>query len=49
TISIGAVKFPNSSKDYEKLISEADTALYRAKAKGRDCVVAYSEETESVL
>ncbi|MCH7782323.1 sensor domain-containing diguanylate cyclase, partial [candidate division KSB1 bacterium] len=40
TISIGAVKFPNSSKDYEKLISEADTALYRAKAKGRDCVVA---------
>lgn len=49
TVSIGAVEFPNASKNYEKLINEADKALYQAKSKGRNCIVHYKEEAESVL
>ena len=49
TVSIGAVEFPNASKNYEKLINEADKALYQAKSKGRNCIVHYKEEDESVL
>lgn len=49
TVSIGAVEFPNASKNYEKLINEVDKALYQAKSKGRNCIVHYKEKAESVL
>jgi len=47
TVSIGAAKFPNSSKDFETIIAEADKALYQAKTGGRNRVVAYHGEAET--
>ena len=49
TLSIGAVEFPNSAKDAESLLNDADAALYRAKAKGRNCVVTFRKQAESIL
>ena len=49
TVSIGAVEFPNSSKDVESLILEADKALYRAKSEGRNRIVAYKEKSETII
>jgi len=49
TVSIGAVEFPNSSKDVESLIHETDKALYRAKSKGRNRIVAYKEKSEIII
>lgn len=37
TISIGVSVFPNHGEEYAELIKAADLALYRAKAKGRNC------------
>ncbi len=43
TISVGVATIqPNSDRDINVLISEADSALYQAKANGRNCVVTSS-------
>jgi diguanylate cyclase (GGDEF)-like protein/PAS domain S-box-containing protein len=39
TISLGVAVFPTHGKTARSLIDEADRALYRAKAAGRDCVI----------
>jgi diguanylate cyclase (GGDEF)-like protein len=39
TISLGAAVLPDNGLTPADVISAADTALYRAKAQGRDCVV----------
>lgn len=41
TISIGIATFPEDSRDPIELIEMADSALYRAKRDGRNCVRAY--------
>ena len=38
TISVGVACYPESGNDLLTLISEADKALYRAKANGKNCV-----------
>lgn len=56
TVSVGiAVTRASSSQTLERLINEADRALYRAKASGRNCVRLFdpgdpqsSDETENV-
>ncbi|MFO0945811.1 MAG: diguanylate cyclase [Planctomycetota bacterium] len=37
TISIGVSVFPHHGEEYAELIKAADLALYRAKARGRNC------------
>jgi diguanylate cyclase (GGDEF)-like protein len=39
TVSIGVACFPDHGKTYDELFRNADAALYRAKAQGRDRVV----------
>ena len=39
TISVGVSEFIAADKSYEQLIKRADTALYEAKEKGRNCVI----------
>jgi len=41
TISIGVAESPTDGTDMMLLVSNADKALYAAKGKGRNCVVAY--------
>jgi len=44
TVSVGvATPFLGEKADSESLLKFADVALYRAKAKGRNCTVAASE------
>jgi diguanylate cyclase (GGDEF)-like protein len=38
TISIGVSAFPDDGDQPDPLLAKADEALYRAKARGRDCV-----------
>jgi len=40
TISIGVAVFPQDGSSREELINQADQALYKAKEKGRNRVVA---------
>jgi diguanylate cyclase (GGDEF)-like protein/PAS domain S-box-containing protein len=44
TASIGISVSPNSSAEAETLLKDADTAMYRAKARGGDCFIVYSAE-----
>jgi len=43
TVSIGIATFPDDAPDWYTLINNADRALYEAKAKGRNNVVAFHE------
>jgi diguanylate cyclase (GGDEF)-like protein len=47
TISIGLALLPEHGHDMATLIDLADRAMYRAKANGRNCVVAWSEEGDT--
>ncbi|MBN1608727.1 MAG: diguanylate cyclase [Polyangiaceae bacterium] len=40
TVSIGVAALDRSDRDFSELLGRADEALYRAKARGRDLVVA---------
>ena len=42
TVSIGVTAGSGDAMTPEQLLEEADIALYEAKARGRDCCVAYS-------
>lgn len=39
TVSAGVAVFPDNGQDWDELVSAADTALYKAKSSGRNCVV----------
>jgi diguanylate cyclase (GGDEF)-like protein len=43
TISIGVAIYPNHAASAEQLLAVADSALYRAKGKGRNCVIVAPE------
>ena len=43
TVSIGVTAGAGEGLTPERLLHEADTALYEAKARGRDCCVAYAD------
>lgn len=43
TVSIGVSTFPEDGKDNESLINNADIALYKAKAEGKNKTVLYSK------
>ena len=45
TISLGVACFPKHGQTLQELIQAADAALYRAKASGRDRVIAASQPT----
>jgi diguanylate cyclase (GGDEF)-like protein len=45
TVSIGVSSFPEDGKDGESLIHNADLALYKAKAEGKNKTVLYSKNT----
>lgn len=38
TISIGVSAYPETTRNQQELLQQADEALYRAKAEGRNCV-----------
>ena len=42
TISVGVASYPEDARDVASLIDCADSALFAAKRKGRDAVVAYA-------
>jgi diguanylate cyclase (GGDEF)-like protein len=42
TVSVGVSTYPEDGMEAEELIHRADTAMYRAKAEGRDRVIATS-------
>lgn len=48
TASIGAATHLGAAADTDRLVAEADRALYRAKALGRDRVVMYEDEREAL-
>ncbi len=43
TISLGAALYPEHGASADELLRTADDALYKAKARGRDCLVISSE------
>jgi diguanylate cyclase (GGDEF)-like protein len=47
TVSIGVSMFPNDSTNFESVIKNADIALYEAKNKGRNQVIAFNEDLVS--
>ncbi|MBV6496959.1 MAG: GGDEF domain-containing protein [Acidobacteria bacterium ACB1] len=49
TVSIGISSFPEDSTDPIELVEMADSALYRAKRNGRDCVAVYRDLTPEEL
>lgn len=44
TSTTGCASFPKDAKDYNQLFSTIDKALYRGKAKGRNCFIIYVDE-----
>ncbi len=51
TVSVGVTVFPDGGRDRTSLLRSADTALYRAKATGRNCFQTFSASpgTSSVV
>ncbi|MHB8134762.1 MAG: GGDEF domain-containing protein [Anaerolineaceae bacterium] len=49
TVSIGVASLTPEIDQVEKLMKEADQALYRAKDKGRNCVIAAEEVMETTV
>ncbi|NOZ60237.1 MAG: sensor domain-containing diguanylate cyclase [Calditrichaeota bacterium] len=47
TISVGVAAFPGDSTDARELVDLADRALYKAKAAGRNQVVAFNSSLEN--
>lgn len=47
--SLGVALFPNHSKDLNSLLRFADTAMYRAKEKGKNTYVIYESEMDEQL
>jgi len=47
TASVGVALFPQHGTDVIELLSLADTAMYAAKGKGRNCVYLYSDSDMS--
>jgi diguanylate cyclase (GGDEF)-like protein len=43
TVSIGISSFPKDAKEVSILVSNADTALYKAKGSGRNCICVYEK------
>ncbi len=46
TASIGAAIYPRDGVDYESMYKAADTALYKAKKRGKNQLAFFSEATE---
>jgi diguanylate cyclase (GGDEF)-like protein/PAS domain S-box-containing protein len=44
TVSLGVAAFPEHGEAAEDIVQAADTALYRAKDEGRNCVVVATED-----
>ncbi len=49
TVSIGIATFPDDALDWPTLITNADRALYRAKALGRDKVVLFASMENEIV
>lgn len=48
TVSIGITTFPSAHTDSVEVLRQADTALYRAKAKGRNTFMYYEPEMQAL-
>ncbi len=48
TMSIGIAAFTSQHEKYQDILAAADTALYRAKASGRNCTIVFRAATEEV-
>jgi diguanylate cyclase (GGDEF)-like protein/PAS domain S-box-containing protein len=46
TVSLGAALYPDNGATADELIRAADDALYKAKARGRDCLVITAESRD---
>lgn len=44
SVSIGISRYPEDGTDYQTLLDKADQALYRAKARGKNCCIIYREK-----
>lgn len=47
TVTAGISRFPKDASTFEELIHIADIALYRGKAKGKNCYVIYNRDLHS--
>ena len=47
--SIGVAQWREPGEEPSRLLMRADAALYRAKMRGRDCVVVDSPEVEPIV
>ncbi|MGF9763098.1 EAL domain-containing protein [Microvirga sp. 0TCS3.31] len=47
--SIGIAAFPDHGSNSKDLLKDADIALYRAKAQGRNCAVVYTTELRAAV